>query len=56
MQSTGEYAIAGLAELFAISRRLVYRTLQRGGAMPPGDDTATNGHLTLSTDTRGSIA
>ncbi|MEU7768503.1 hypothetical protein AB0B25_25795 [Nocardia sp. NPDC049190] len=53
---TGEYAIADLAELFAISRPFVCRTLQCGHAMRPAGDTITNGNLTLPTDMRGSIA
>jgi DeoR/GlpR family transcriptional regulator of sugar metabolism len=32
MAGTGEYTIADLAELFSVSRRTVYRTLQRDAA------------------------
>ena len=32
MAATGDYTIAGLAELFTVSRATVYRTLQRAPA------------------------
>jgi DNA-binding MarR family transcriptional regulator len=32
MHATGDYSISDLAELFAVSRPTIYRTLQRTGA------------------------